>query len=293
MVAYSIKDLENLSGVKAHTLRIWEKRYGIIQPLRTHSNIRYYQEDDLQKILHISLLNRKGVKISKIAGLSNDEMKTKVAQLTKVGVAFEDQLDSLMLAMFDLEESKFNLILDHQIESNGFEATMNDVVYPLLDKLSLMWIAGSIKSVHENFVVSVIRKKTIVAIEKLKEKEEKGATRFIVFLPENETHELSLLFLQYILMANGMKVLNLGINVSIFDVFDACKIFNPKYIFSIFNDSFEENQLQTYIDELVKNCPNVNLLISGFSSTNQNLKLAENVKILTSISSVKEFTKSL
>jgi MerR family transcriptional regulator, light-induced transcriptional regulator len=131
MVAYSIKDLENLSGVKAHTLRIWEKRYGIICPARTETNIRYYREQDLQKILNISLLNRHGIKISKIANLSNDELKAKVAEVVQVGSAFEDQLDSLMMAMFDLEEAKFNLILDHQIEVKGYEQTMEKVVYPL------------------------------------------------------------------------------------------------------------------------------------------------------------------
>src|SRR5690606_3691291 len=127
-VAYSIKDLENLSGVKSHTLRIWEKRYGIIKPERTKTNIRYYNESDLQKILNISLLNRQGVKISKLANLSNEELKAQVAELVQVGSAFEDQLDSLMLAMFDLEDAKFSLILDHQIESKGFEQTMEKIV---------------------------------------------------------------------------------------------------------------------------------------------------------------------
>ena len=104
MVAYSIKDLESLSGVKAHTLRIWEKRYGIIKPSRTDTNIRYYMDCDLQKILNITLLNRKGYKISKIAGMPNDEIRQKVAELTEVGAVFEDQLDALMLSMFELDE---------------------------------------------------------------------------------------------------------------------------------------------------------------------------------------------
>lgn len=289
MVAYSIKDLENLSGVKAHTLRIWEKRYGIIQPARTDTNIRYYHESELQKILNISLLNRHGLKISKIANLSNEELKSKVAETIHVGSAFEDQLDSLMLAMFDLEESKFALILDHQIESKGFEVTMQNVVYPLLDKLSMMWLAGSIKGVHENFVVNIIRKKTIIAIENLKCKDCKPEMRYLIFLPENESHELSLLFLHYILASTGIKVLNLGINVSIYDVIDAYHIFKPKYIFSLFNDSFAETPLQPYLDELIRNCPDSNLLISGFQTTSQNIKLPSKSKVLLSIEDVKNF----
>jgi len=167
MVAYSIKDLENLSGVKAHTLRIWEKRYGIIQPRRTETNIRYYKDADLQKILNITLLNRKGYKISKIAEMTADQIRQIVAELTEVGIAFEDQIDAMMLSMFELDETKFNIILDHQIQSKGFEETMHHVVYPLLDKLSMMWVAGSVKGVHENFVSNIIRKKTIVEIDKL------------------------------------------------------------------------------------------------------------------------------
>ena len=92
MVAYSIKDLEHLSGVKAHTLRIWEKRYGIIKPCRTDTNIRYYNDHDLQNVLNISLLNRKGIKISKIAGMTSDSIKQKVAEVTEVDTAFEDQI---------------------------------------------------------------------------------------------------------------------------------------------------------------------------------------------------------
>lgn len=293
MVAYSIKDLENLSGVKAHTLRIWEKRYGIICPARTETNIRYYREQDLQKILNISLLNRHGIKISKIANLSNDELKAKVAEVVQVGSAFEDQLDSLMMAMFDLEEAKFNLILDHQIEVKGYEQTMEKVVYPLLDKLSMMWLAGSIKGVHENFVVNIIRKKTIVAIDKIKSKDFKPEARFLIYLPENESHELSLLFLHFILASSGFKVLNLGNNVSIYDVIDGYHIFKPTYIYSIFNDSFAESPLQPYLDELIKNCPDSHLLISGFQTTSQKIKLPSKSKVFLSVSDVKEFLRSL
>lgn len=292
-VAYSIKDLENLSGVKSHTLRIWEKRYGIIKPERTKTNIRYYSENDLQKILNISLLNRQGVKISKLANLSNDELKTQVAELIQVGSAFEDQLDSLMLAMFDLEEAKFSLILDHQIESKGFEQTIEKIVYPLLDKLSMMWMAGSIKGVHENFVVNIIRKKTIVAIDKIKTKEYSDSSRFLIYLPENESHELSLLFLNFILVSKGIRVLNLGIQVSIYDVIDAYHIYRPTHIFSLFNDSFAETPLQPYLDELIKNCPDSRLLISGFQTTSQKVKLPPKSKVLHSIAQVKDYIQSL
>jgi DNA-binding transcriptional MerR regulator len=295
MVAYSIKDLESLSGVKAHTLRIWEKRYKIIEPSRTKSNIRYYKDDDLQKILNITLLNRKGYKISKIANMPSHEIKQKVAKYTEVGSVFEDQLDSMMLAMFELDETKFNIILDHQISAIGFEEAMNIVVYPLLDKLSMMWLAGSVKGVHENFVNNIIRRKTMVETEKLSRSETETKFRCLIYLPENESHELSLLFLHYLLVKNKAKVINLGMGVPLIDVLEGQNIFKADYIFSIFNDSFSETPLQPYLNELTKNIKNADILISGFQTASQNLDLPDNVHILNSIEHLKEFllTKAL
>ncbi len=289
MVAYSIKDLESLSGIKAHTLRIWEKRYSIFRPDRTDTNIRYYKDDDLQKILNISLLNRKGVKISKIAEMTDHEIKHKVAELTDVGLGFEDQIDSMMLSMFELDEAKFNLIIEHQIKADGFEKTINNVLYPLLDKLSTMWMAGSVKSVHENFVSNIIKRKIIVEIDNLITCQNFKNIRCLVYLPEYETHELSLLYLQYILVKNNIKVFNLGTNVPIIDVLEGKNIFEPHFIFTIFNDSFSETPLQPYLDDLAKNAPEAQILISGFQTSSQKLKLPPNVKILNSINHVKTY----
>ncbi len=293
MVAYSIKDLESISGVKAHTLRIWEKRYGIIQPHRTDTNIRYYKDDDLQKVLNISLLNKKGYKISKIATMSTDQVRQKVGEYTEVGHVFEDQLDAMMLSTFELDESKFNIVLDHEISSKGFEETMNDVVYPLLDKLSMMWIAGSIKSVHENFVSNIIKRKTIVEIDRLSRSDSNPNIRCLIYLPENESHELSLLFLHYILVKNKSKVINLGIGTPLINVLEGKSIFKAEYIFTIFNDSFSETPLQPYLDELAKNAKDSKILISGFQTASQNLTLPDNVIILNSIQSVKDFVTSI
>lgn len=293
MVVYSIKDLENLSGVKAHTLRIWEKRYGIIKPKRTDTNIRYYDDNDLQSVLNISLLNRKGFKISKIAKMSDDAIKQKVAELTQVGSLFEDQIDSLMMSMFELDDIKFNIILEHQIASNGFEETMNDIVYPLLDKLSMMWMVGSIKGVHENFVSNIIRRRTIVEIDKLNRADHDQNLRCLIYLPENETHELSLLFLQYILIKSKAKVINLGVGVPLIDVLEGVEIFKAGFIFTIFNDSFSESPLQPYVTEMAKNMSQAKILISGFQTTSQKLSLPENVEILHSIAEVKTFITSV
>lgn len=293
MVAYSIKDLENLSGVKAHTLRIWEKRYGIIKPCRTDTNIRYYTDNDLQNILNISLLNRKGIKISKIAVMTSDSIKQKVAEVTEVASVFEDQIDALMLSMFELDDAKFNIILDHQIQSKGFEETMNDMVYPLLDKLSVMWVAGSVKGVHETFVSNIIRKKTIVEIDKLNKSNGFSDVRCLIYLPENDSHELSLLFLEYVLLKCKAKVINLGTSTPLIDVLEGKNIFRSSYIFTLFNDSFAESPLQPYINELSKNAPEQQIIISGYQTVSQNLILPANVMAINSIDEIKNYVLSL
>ena len=289
MAVYSINDIEKLCGIKAHTIRIWEKRYNIITPRRTETNIRYYLDEDLQKILNISLLNRNNYKISKIAKMSDGEMKKLVGELSEVTIDTEDYLDSLMFAMLELDEYKFNKILDHNISSQGFESTMNEVVYPLMEKLSMMWIAGSIKSVHENFVANVIRRKTIVAIDNKSRESHPDAKRFLIYLPEGESHELSLLFLHFLLKDMEINVINLGSNIPLIDVLEGQRIFKPDYIFTMFNDSFSQSPLQPYLNELSRHLASSKILISGYQTAIQNIELPENVSLLRSIMDVKTF----
>ena len=149
MVVYSISDLEKLSGVKAHTLRIWEKRYGILQPKRTESNVRYYVDEDLRLLLNISLLNKNGLKISKIAKMCPIELQKKVTEITEIDASFEGQIDGLTISLIELNEENAVNIINKNIEEKGFRETMLQVIYPLLDKLVLMWLSGSINAVHE------------------------------------------------------------------------------------------------------------------------------------------------
>ncbi len=159
MIIYSISDIEKLSGVKAHTIRIWEKRYGIIPNRRTDTNIRFYTDEDLQIILNIALLNRRGYKISKIASMNNEEIKQAVAAFCEVDEMFENQIDALTLAMLELNEYNFLKIFDQHLKNIGLEKTMDEIIYPFLDKLSIMWVAGSVRGVHEAFVTNIIKSK--------------------------------------------------------------------------------------------------------------------------------------
>ncbi len=292
MVIYSIKDLEKLSGVKAHTLRIWEKRYGIICPKRTKTNIRYYLDEDLKKVLNIAFLNKKGYKISKIAALKASDIQRKVAEYSDMNISFDDQLDALTLCILELNESKFSKILDKNINQKGFQETMVQVIYPLLDKLSMMWMSGSIKSVHEHFVSNIVRRKTVTAIEDLKDAKAE-APSFLIYLPESENHELSLLYLHFLLKAEGMRVINLGINLPIDDVLDGCKISQPDYVFVIINESLSGSQLDEYLHYLDAGLNESMLLLSGIQAVNPNVKIPENAQVFNGTEAVVKFVKQL
>lgn len=290
MVTYSISDVEKLSGVKAHTIRIWEKRYGIIPNRRTNTNIRFYSAEDLQNILNIALLNKKGIKISQIARLSGEEIKQKVATLCDVDEVFEDQIDSLMLAMMELNEFKFLKILDHYIEVRDFETTMGEIIYPFLDKLSVMWVTGSIRGVHESFVTNIIHRKLCIEIDKLSHETDKSRSKYLIYLPENEGHELSILFLYYIIRAKGANVLFLGAGITFEEVIDAYHIFKPDFVFTLFNDSFAESPLQPYLERLLTSMPDCTKVgISGYQTIMQNIKNSERLMVFDDLGQIKSF----
>jgi len=293
MAVYSINDLEKLCGIKAHTIRIWEKRYDIIQPKRTETNIRYYLDEDLQKVLNISLLNRNGIKISKIAKMSDEEIQREVSKFTEVSATEDDKMDALMFAMLELNEYKFTKILDHNIREQGYEATMNDIIYPFMDKLSMMWIAGSITGAHENFVASLIRRKTIIAIDEVSGNYDPAKPTFLIYLPKEESHELSLLFLHFLLKKIGATVINLGTQVPLIDVLEGQRISKADYVFTLFNDSFANAPLQPYINELGRHLENCTVLVSGYQTVVQSIKAPENTVILSGISDVKNFAEKV
>jgi DNA-binding transcriptional MerR regulator len=145
MIGYSIKDLERLSGVKAHTIRIWEKRYKIIEPNRTNTNIRQYNDDDLKKILNISILKSNGYKISEIASLSNTELSDHVLSLASNAKHYETQINNLILSMIELDDKKFDKILTNSTVRLGFEDTIVYIIYPFLEKIGILWQIGSKK----------------------------------------------------------------------------------------------------------------------------------------------------
>src|SRR5687767_12010123 len=164
MGKYSIKELEHISGIKAHTIRIWEKRHGIIKPLRTPTNIRYYTDEDLKKIINVSLLNSHGLKISKIATMRLEEINSKVLEITEVKPEADAYIDQLVVAMIDIEEESFEKILASVIKKFGFERSITEVVYAFMEKIGVLWQTGNITPAHEHFISNLIRQKIITSI---------------------------------------------------------------------------------------------------------------------------------
>jgi len=181
---YSIKDLEKLTGIKAHTLRIWEKRYNILNPERTDTNIRFYSDFDLKKLLNISLLNKHGYKISLLASLNDRDLNDKVLSLTQNDAVNELQLDSLLTAMIELDERKFDKIISNAIIHHGFEETLSRVIHPLFEKIGILWQTGTINPAHEHFISNLIRQKILVAIDGVIHNGSVSPKTFFVFLPD-------------------------------------------------------------------------------------------------------------
>lgn len=274
---FSIKDLEKLSGIKAHTLRIWEQRYGILKPQRTDTNIRWYCNDELKNILNVSLLNNHGYKISKIAELNKEEIAAEVSKIVNCQTNECEQVSNLIISMVEMDEQRFEKIISNQILRKGFTHTIEEVVYPFLQKIGVMWQTGSINPAQEHFISNLIRQKLISAIDGVIAPENKKQKKFILYLPEGELHELSLLYYNYILKANGHTVIYLGQSVPIVDLQRVHEIRKADYIVSVLTHGTQAPE--DYVKSLSKLFPKVKLLLSGCQVLDQKIKLPSNVEL--------------
>ncbi|WBL26469.1 MerR family transcriptional regulator [Zunongwangia sp. HGR-M22] len=209
--SFSIKDLENLSGIKAHTIRMWEKRYNILTPQRTKTNIRMYDSSCLQKILNISFLNENGYKISRISKLTEEEISGMVHRITSSISEENRAINQFKMAMMNFDENLFNQTYNSLLKKKSFKAIFNDIFLPLLNEVGLLWQTDTIKPIHEHYIVDLIKQKLYLNIADIKASKE--ATKediFILFLPENEIHDLSILYIQYLLLHSGYQTIFLG-----------------------------------------------------------------------------------
>jgi MerR family transcriptional regulator, light-induced transcriptional regulator len=224
---FNIKDLENISGIKAHTIRIWEKRYKLLEPERTETNIRHYGLKSLQKILNVAFLNGNGIKISKIAKLTNEEVSAHVREIASRGNIEHHAINAFKMSMFHFDQVLFYKTYMNLLENYTFREIFYDIFIPLLNEMGLLWQTNTISPAHEHFISVHIKQKILLNIEKLQSLEPKPSTRtFVLFLPENEIHDIGLLFVNYELRSRGYHTIFLGESIPMESLCDVLKFFN-------------------------------------------------------------------
>lgn len=291
MKRFLIRDIESLTGIKSHTLRIWEQRYKLCCPKRTDTNIRFYDDEDLRLLLNISVLNDNGYKISEIAKMPRQEIYKLVSGLTEDCANYGCQIRSLCNAMLNMDEYAFEKTLNTNILKMGLENTMCRIVFPLLQRIGIMWQTGTINPAHEHFVSHLIRQKLMVAIDGLAPEQSSGAKKFILFLIEGERHELGLLYANYIIRSRGFRVLYLGQGLSCSDLYPIIDTYQPDYLFSAIT-SAPGNDIQALINKL---CYKINLpvLLTGYQVLNHELQLPPNVVIVKDTAALLEYIEKV
>jgi DNA-binding transcriptional MerR regulator len=289
---YSIKDLEQLSGIKAHTLRIWEQRYDFIKPKRTDTNIRYYDDQDLKLVLNVSLLKDHGHKISKISRMPYSEMQKEVLKLTEKRLSYPEQIHALTLAMIDHDEDRFEKIMSTIILQLGFEDTIIKVIYPFLVKIGILWQTGSISPSQEHFISNLIRQKMIVAIDGLYVPSAEYKNKYLLFLPEEELHELSLLFSAYLIKSRKNKVIYIGQQTPFEDLVTVYNSLKPDYLLTVLTTYPQSAEVQQYVDKLAETFHNNTILITGRQVIGQDIKMRKNIGILNKLEDLIEFIET-
>jgi len=233
--SFGIRDLENLSGIKAHTIRIWEKRYGLLKPERTETNIRTYSLQSLQKLLNVTLLYNNGYKISKIADLPEDQIVQQVREIVAQNSVKSHAINAFKLAMINFDQSLFQKTYSGLLAERAFREIFWEIFMPLLHELGLLWQSDTIGPAHEHFITHLIKQKIYTSTEKLQSLESSKTDKvFVLFLPENEIHEIGLLFVNYELVLRGYKTIYLGQTIPLESLVDLKKYYDDPIFVSYF-----------------------------------------------------------
>jgi MerR family transcriptional regulator, light-induced transcriptional regulator len=292
MNAFTIKDLENLSGIKAHTIRIWEQRYSFLKPQRTDTNIRYYSNEELKKLLNIALLNKYGFKISHINKMSTAELREKIVTLSHAEAQQERLVNDLLQHMVDMDMDTFEDVLNEHIRAKGIDKTISYLIFPFLEKIGILWLANRINPAQEHLVSNIIRQKLIVGIESVISHVVVNKS-VILFLPEGEHHELGLLYTYYLLKSRGVPVLYLGANVPLRDLEFIAKLKDPDYLYTHLTCIAGNFNFEKFLHLVHQRIPDIPLVISGQLAQCHLKKIPESVKFKRSLQEVLEYVATL
>jgi len=292
MNVFTIRDLENLSGIKAHTIRIWEQRYSFLTPQRTDTNIRYYSNDELKTILNIALLNKFGYKISRIDKMSGDEIRDKILSLSHILAQQERIVNELIQCMVDLDLEEFETITDNYIKVYGIEKAITQIIFPLLERIGILWMSNHINPAQEHLISNLIRQKLMVGIESARSSVQVDKT-LLLFLPEGEHHELGLLFIYYMLKNRGIKVLYIGANAPLKDIAFVAGAKKTDMLYTHLTSVAQNFNLEKFLTTLSSRIDHIPVIVSGHLVQSYKKKLPPNIQLKTSLQEVMDYIASI
>lgn len=285
---FSIKDLENLSGVKAHTIRIWEKRYNILEPMRSTTNIRNYDLHNLQKLLNIVLLHNYGYKISRIAEHSSEKIELMVREIISEKSSKNHAINAFKMAMINFDQALFFKTYSNLLSEKSFREIFYDVMIPLMNEIGLLWQSGTVTPAQEHFIFYLIKQKLLVNTEKIQILEPTRTDKvFVLYLPENEIHELGLMYLNYEILLNGYKTIYLGESVPIDSLKDMKQYFDNIVYVSYLTVQPIKDEVDDYLKEIASEIMDVNSKVWLLGRMTQFIdvaKLPKSISIFNSIS---------
>ncbi|MBO9573523.1 MAG: MerR family transcriptional regulator [Chitinophagaceae bacterium] len=282
---FTIKDLENLSGIKAHTIRIWEQRYSFLKPKRSDTNIRFYESDELKTLLNIALLNRYGFRISQIDKMQPETIREKILSLESSGAQQEIIINNLLHCMIELDSYAFEDILDKYLLQWGIDKTITQLIFPFLDRIGILWLTDHIRVAQEHMVSSIIREKLIMGIQNASNPWS-GKKTVVMFLPQGEFHELGLLYVQYLLKVKGTKILYLSADLPFDELEFVVKFKKPDYIYTHLTSVAGRFNLEKYLDKVGVKLKDTKFVVSGRVAQSYYKKVSPNVLLKNSLNDV-------
>jgi DNA-binding transcriptional MerR regulator len=288
MTHYTLNELEKFTGILAATIRVWERRYNIIKPKRTGTNRRWYDDDDLKRLINISIIYHSGIKISKIAKYSESELIEKVEVLTRDSAISDTHIKSLIVAMLSFNGNAVNEILLRSVINTGFEETFSSVVFPFLRRVGIMWHTGSANTGGEHFITNILRGKLIAAIDSLSPANDPERKRVIMFLPEKELHEMGLLFYSYLIRKWGHEVLYLGQATPFVALTKVIEKWHSDILVTGGLSELSVFEPEEYLNNLSTTFESKKILVSGSLAEKPVIEKYKNIFPIRSVSDLKE-----
>lgn len=270
MIQYSIGDLEKITGIKAHTIRMWEKRYDLIQPDRTKSNVRLYSQEDMQMLQDIVLLYDQGMKISQIAALECGERAVMLRKFSDQDDVLELRQDCFTASILEFNEEKLNTLVDKYEKRHGFLKTLTDYVWPYIENSSLLYVSGAFNLAHENFINQVVKRKTMARIDSIPPSHCGGQGRVLIFLPPGENKELYTAGVEYVCRKQNYFTLNMGRNIGLEELHAIGTSVNPDYVVTIVDTDFKYMAVGSYLSKISSVFPDAEVIVSGHQAASLN-----------------------